>query len=310
VAVKDKADRRFEALKDYIFRGRSIEDLCVRYGVAERTFYYWLSRYRRSGYSGLKDGSRRPRNVRKTPEWVEELIAELRTGMRMGCKNISELLSSTILPISHRGVLKVLRRLGLMENREKRKWRSFRASEKNEMWQIDFLGPYSTPIGEVSILVVVDDYSRYASARLVQRRGTTDDTTSLLDELISQYGIPKKILSDNGSPFRRIFDKWCSRRSRMIRHIRAKVKHPQTVGKVEAVNKTLGRYMKMDFTSIEEGQRRLNALIDWYNFIHIHSIIKSTPAAAYELEKDKKQVLKEFARCMGLPKLMYHLGKS
>jgi len=44
--------------------------------------------------------------------WVEELIAELRIGMKMGCKmNISELLSSTILPISHRGVLRVLRRL-------------------------------------------------------------------------------------------------------------------------------------------------------------------------------------------------------
>jgi len=59
--------------------------------------------------------------------------------MRMGCKNICELLSSTVFPISHRGVLRVLRRLGLMEAREKRRWRSFRASKRNEMWQIDFL---------------------------------------------------------------------------------------------------------------------------------------------------------------------------
>jgi len=96
----------------------------------------------------------------------------------------------------------------------------------------------------------------------------------------------------------------------MIRHIRARAKHPQTVGKMEAVNKTLGRYMKMNFSSVEEGQRRLNALMDWYNFIHIHSIIKGTPAAAYGLEKDNKQVLEEFARCMELPNLMYHLVKG
>lgn len=310
MVVQDKADGKFEALKDYLFRNRSVESICFRNGIARRTFYYWLSLYRRHGYSGLRDGSRRPKRVKKTSEWVEELIAELRMEMKMGCKNIGELLSSTIFPISHRGVLRVLRRLGLMERREKRRWRSFRASEKNEMWQIDFLGPYSTPIGELSILVVVDDYSRYASARIVHKRGKADDTISLLSELTAQHGMPKKILSDNGSQFRRVFDKWCNRRSRMIRHIRAKVRHPQTVGKVEAVNKTLGRYMKMDFSSMEEGQRRLNALMDWYNFIHIHSIIRSTPAAAYGLEKDNKQVLKEFARCMGLPKLMYHLVKD
>ena len=114
-----------------------------------------------------------------------------------------------------------------MEAREKRRWRSFRASKRNEMWQIDFLEQYSTPIGEVSILVVVDDYSTYASARLVHKRGRTDDATSLLDELIAQYSIPDKILSDNGGQFRRVFDKWCSRRSRRIRHTRAKAKHPK-----------------------------------------------------------------------------------
>jgi len=89
------------------------------------------------------------------------------------------------------------------------------------------LGPYSTPIGEVSILVVVDDYSRYASARLVHKRVGPMMPPSLLDELIAQYSIPVKILSDNGGQFRRVFDKWCSRRSRRIRHTRAKAKHPK-----------------------------------------------------------------------------------
>ena len=309
MVTQDKADRKFEAIKEYLFEGKSIHSICYRYDIVERTFYRWLRNYRKYGYSGLKDGSRRPKKIEKTPEWVEEAIVELRMRMRMGCKNIAELLSSTIFPISHGGVLRVLRRLGLMEGKEKKVWRSFRASEKNEMWQIDFLGPYSTPMSEVSILVVVDDYSRYASARLVHRSDRTDDATSLLDELTAQYGIPKKILTDNGSQFRRTFDKWCGRRSRGIRHIRAKVKHPQTLGKVEAVNKMLGKYMRMDFSPIEEGQRRLNSIMDWYNFIHVHSIIGSTPAQAYRLEKDKKQVLKEFARCMGLPKLMYHLVK-
>lgn len=310
MVVYDKADRKFEAVKEYLYEAKSINSICYRYDIGVRTFFRWLHNYREHGYYGLKDGPRRPRNIRRTPDWIEEFIAELRTTMKMGCKNISELLSSIIFPISHRGVLRVLRRLGLMESREKKRWRSFRASEKNEMWQIDFLGPYSTSIGEVSILVVVDDYSRYASARIVHRHGRTDDATSFLEELIAQHGLPRKILSDNGSQFRRTFDKWCNRRSRMIRHIRAKVKHPQTLGKVEAVNKTLGKYMKMDFSSMEEGQRRLNPLMDWYNFIHVHSIIKSTPGGAYGLEKDKKQVLKEFARCMGLPKLMYHLMKD
>jgi len=103
VVAQDKADRKFEALKKHLFEGKSVHSICYLYDIGERTFYRWLHSYRKHGYSGLKDGSRRPKDIKKTPEWVEELIAELRVKMKMGCKNISELLSnSTVFHISHR----------------------------------------------------------------------------------------------------------------------------------------------------------------------------------------------------------------
>jgi transposase len=84
VVAQDKADRKFEAVKEYLFEAKSIHSICYRYDIGERTFYRWLHNYRKYGYSGLKDGSRRPENVRKTPDWVEEMIAELRVKMRTG----------------------------------------------------------------------------------------------------------------------------------------------------------------------------------------------------------------------------------
>lgn len=42
-----------------------------------------------------------------------------------------------------------------------KRWRFFRAGEPDELWQVDFKGPYRVRGRRYWFLVVIDDYSRY-----------------------------------------------------------------------------------------------------------------------------------------------------
>ena len=297
----ESADKRLMILRELIVDGRRVSEICERHNISRMTFYRWLKAYRDAGYEGLVKKSTRPKRIHRTPKEIEAIIQELHTKMGMGCKNISQ----TVKPlyrISHTGVLHVLRRLGYAPSREKKRWKSFRAPHKNHMWQVDLLGPFSTRIGEISLVVALDDYSRFAMSRIVPRRGRTDHVTGFLDDCFEKHGTPQVLLTDRGSQFRRTFDKWCRRRK--IKHVRATARHPQTVGKVEAVNKTLGRSFSLEFSSMDDGQRKLDVFMAWYNFIHYNSVIESTPAQAYELDQDQVDVLGMIAHTFDLTNLL------
>jgi putative transposase len=303
----DTAEKRLGVLRELIVDGDVVSRICERHGISRMTFYRWLKAYRESGFEGLVKKSTRPKRVARTPRGIEAIIEELYTKMGMGCKNISQ----TVRPlytISHMGVLRVLRRLGFVASHEKKRWKSFRAPHKNHMWQVDLLGPFSTRIGEISLVVALDDYSRFAMSKIVPRRGRTDHVTGFLDECIAKNGWPESVLTDRGSQFRRMFDRWC--RKRKIKHVRATVRHPQTVGKVEAVNKILGRSFSLEFVSASDGQKRLDVFMAWYNFIHYNSVIESTPAEAYGLDHDLVDILGLMAHTFNLNHLLRGVTKK
>jgi transposase InsO family protein len=154
---------------------------------------------------------------------------------------------------------------------------------------------------------MLDDYSRYATSKIVHSRGTTKDVINFLQECIDKLGKPVKILTDHGSQFGKVFSKWCKRNK--IKHSKATVRHPQTLGKVESLNKTLGRCFILDFCSIGDGQAKLNCFMKWYNHIKYHSVIECTPAEAYGFRRDKVKVLSEIAEEFGLVKLKEGLNK-
>ncbi|MEK6862152.1 MAG: DDE-type integrase/transposase/recombinase [Nanoarchaeota archaeon] len=305
--IEVKAKYKFKIIKEFYRSNMSVAEFSNKNSIKRRTLYRWLKNFNDKGYTGLVEKSKRPKKIKQTPEQIQKIIVELSQKIGMGSKSISNTLDP-IYKISHSGALKVLRRNGITIEKEKKRWKAFRAPYKNHTWQIDFLGPYSPEnLGEISILVVLDDYSRYARSLIVNGYGTTWDVKQFLDGLINELGKPYRILTDNGMQFRKGFDKWCKWRG--IKHHKAKVRHPQTMGKVEAVNKTLGRYFRFDFSNLSEGQNKLDCIMEWRNQIHFHSVIKSTPAEAYGLQKDKMLVLKGMAKILNLDNLKFYLSR-
>ena len=75
------------------------------------------------------------------------------------------------------------------------------ATTKNELLAVDNFGPL--PIGQggmEKILVILDVFTKFVKLYPV-KRATTESTIRAVDKYIFQFGVPKIILSDNGSNF-------------------------------------------------------------------------------------------------------------
>jgi len=110
-------------------------------------------------------------------------------------------------------------------------------------WQdlaIDLLGPL--PSGE-NILVVVDYYSRYFEVAIT-RSTTSKRIVELLKPIISRFGVPFSIKSDNGSQLvSSELKTFCEEFGIELR--RSPPLWPQANGEVEIQNKTLGKMLKI-----------------------------------------------------------------
>ena len=61
----------------------------------------------------------------------------------------------------------------------------------------DFCGPL--PTGEY-LFLIIDEYSRYPIVEII-RSVPADTVILVLDKVLSQFGYPQAIKTDNGSPF-------------------------------------------------------------------------------------------------------------
>jgi len=97
----------------------------------------------------------------------------------------------------------------------------------------------------------------------------------VLEAAIANFGAPEEVLTDNGpqyvtwrgtSAFARLLER------RGIRHVVARPRHPQTLGKTERFWGTLWRECVQSaiFTGLDDARRRLGHFIDHYNFQRPH----------------------------------------
>lgn len=104
---------------------------------------------------------------------------------------------------------------------------------------MDLVGPVvKSARGHQHILVILDYATRYPRAIPLSNTNAKE-----LVQVFSRVGIPKEILTDQGTPFMsRVTKELC--RLYKISHLRTSVYHPQTDGLVERFNKTLKSMLK------------------------------------------------------------------
>ena len=99
----------------------------------------------------------------------------------------------------------------------------------------------------MNALLILDDYSRFLVSSQLFKSITTDVVEQALDQCISTYNTPGKILADNGPRFRDTFKKWCTEPKRGIDVVHAPPFYPQCKGKIERCIRNFNEeYIRLD----------------------------------------------------------------
>jgi hypothetical protein len=103
------------------------------------------------------------------------------------------------------------------------------------VWGLDMVGPFkTTPGGLTHMLVAVDKFTKWIEAKPIKKLDGSS-TIKFFNEIITRYGVPHSIITDNGTNFAKgVFVDYCGKKG--IRLDLASVAHPQTNGQVEKAN--------------------------------------------------------------------------
>ena len=110
-----------------------------------------------------------------------------------------------------------------------------------EIWAIDFIGPFPIPAkrtGARYIITAVEYVTKWAEAEPVDTFSSEIATNFIYENIITRFGCPITLISDQGSHF---FNKTIKTLTYQfqIDHRRSIAYHPQSNGAIEAFNKTL-----------------------------------------------------------------------
>jgi transposase InsO family protein len=233
----------------------SMAAVCRQFGISRRTGYKWIGRFNSHGAAGLSDRSRRPLNSpSRVDAAVEAGVVELRRihrawGGRKIKRRLEDLGHSDVCSSS--AITSILHRHGLIDPADSEARRHpirFQYPAPNDLWQMDFKGHFALiGGGRCHPLTVLDDHSRYSIVLKSCDNERTETVQTHLRSAFETYGVPKRILCDNGAPWgtsgtggwdtRTPLTLWLLRLDIKVMHGRPY--HPQTQGKDERFHATL-----------------------------------------------------------------------
>jgi transposase InsO family protein len=289
--------------KEFVFlalkEGANLSKLCCRFGISRKTGYKWIRRYRCHGDSGIADRSRRPKTVpRITPDQVEKAVVRLRKrhaawgGRKIHTRLKALGLQGVPAPST---ITDILRRNGLIDHQESSKhhaWQRFEAEAPNDLWQMDFKGHIAIVNGRCHPLTVLDDHSRYSLGIQACSNEREHTVQNHLVTIFRRYGLPKRILTDNGSPWGgsgsdaryTVLTVWLIRLGVFVIHSRPY--HPQTMGKDERFHRTLKAEV-LQYCSgfnINDCQNHFDTWREIYNFERPHESLQlQVPGSRYRV---------------------------
>lgn len=277
--------------------GANIRELCRRFDIAPKTAYKWLARFQDQGAHGLLDRSRRPaRSPDRTPDDLEQQVLELRRqhpawgGRKLRAR--LRTLGGTDVPAAST-ITAILRRHGLIDPEQAAAHRPccrFEHDAPNRLWQIDFKGHFATDQGRCHPLTILDDHSRFALGLFACADERTQTVQEHLTTVFRRYGLPERILCDNGPPWGSGPDAehtpltvWWLRLGIRVSHGRPY--HPQTQGKDERFHRTFKAEVLpgASFRTPWDCQPRFDAWREVYNHQRPHeSLALAVPASRYQ----------------------------
>jgi putative transposase len=206
-------DQKTQFIADYLRETLSVCELCDLYGISRKTAYKWIDRYLKHGPAGLHDRSRKPgSSPNHTPEHIVAALLQVRSRHpTWGAKKLLPLLAKRFpaaeLP-SRTTVFDILGRHGMLAKKRQRRRIGHPGAPTstilapNDVWSADFKGQFKTGDGRYCYpLTVTDGYSRYLLGCQALGSTAVHEAKPVFSRLFKEFGLPKRIRTDNGVPF-------------------------------------------------------------------------------------------------------------
>ena len=267
----------------------TMTELCQRFNISRQTGYMWLHRYAEGSVQGLEERSRRPQTCpRQCSSEIEQRVLALRREHPCwGGRKLRRLLeqsgaSSVPAPST---ITEILRRHGLLNAVDgagsPAAWQRFEHAAPNDLWQMDFKGHFPLNSGgRCHPLTMLDDYSRYSLCLQAYDNERLETVQQGLIGAFRHYGLPNRMLMDNGPPWGDSGDQpwtrltaWLVRLGIGVSHGRPC--HPQTQGKLERMHRTLKAEVLRDtaYSSLTHAQTAFDKWREIYNTQRPHDAL-------------------------------------
>jgi transposase InsO family protein len=264
-------------------------------GVSKHTLFIWKKKFERSGPVGLSDAPRGAPPGSRLSEPTQRAILMLKQAHpEWGCDRIRDVLMRGEGYSASAGAIAHLLRENGYELDEvptvphEPAVQHFERARPNQLWQTDlFTFLLKRENRRVYLVVYLDDHSRFIVGYGVWASAGGALVREVLEAAITNFGAPEEVLTDNGPQYvtwrgTSAFAKLLERRG--IRHLVARPRRPQTLGKTERFWGTLWRECVEGavFLGLDDARRRVGHFIDHYNFQRPHQGIEGlVPADRY-----------------------------
>lgn len=251
-------------------------DMKLSESTVKRVWMYWSKNHEPIV---IKKFGRKKKEIDKKSEL---LILEMHREQQLGARRLEKVIKfKSGMQLSHNKIHQVLLKHGLAkenENKKKRRKAWIRYERKHSLTAVH-LDWHPGKVVKKDVCVVLDDSSRYILAGGEFDAATAENSINLVQEVLDEYSWIRKIeqvITDRGSQFyankkdkndlsESSFESFLYEHE--IKHIKARIKHPQTNGKVE---KWYDLYEKL--------RSRFDSFADfvkWYNTIRFHESLDS-----------------------------------
>jgi transposase InsO family protein len=291
-----KVELKEQVLKEREQTRETVAEICARWKISPASFYRWKARYEARGAEGLGDLPRRPfRSRGQIPFDLEDQICRMRKDHpRWGARRIrAELIRAGISPPAVSTVHQALRRNHLVADQPRKRPKAkkrFTREVPNDLWQIDATRVKLATGAPAWVIDVLDDNARYLVAAVACWAPTTEAACQAFSEGVSRCGLPRQVLSDNGSEFTGrlpvhevAFE--LQLKAAGVQLIHSRPYHPETIGKIERFHQTLKAWLADHGPprTLEKLQALLDRFREHYNSERLHQALgeATVPAERY-----------------------------
>jgi putative transposase len=221
-------------------------------------------------------------------------VIEAKTRYGFGATNTEAILKSNGVNVPHNRIHAIFKEFGLAKDEPKkqkrRKWIRYERYHSNSLWHTDY-----HELNHQHIVPFLDDASRFIPGYGIFNNETAENAAYVFENAVNDYGIPKQVVSDHGTQFVSLKREGCEDpkenefqqklRQYRVQHILARVKHPQTNGKMERWFGTLDQLTRWFKGDIKKA-------VHFYNFERPHMSLTTYEGhlrTPYEAFMDKRR---------------------